>query len=302
MNLNTNLLALLPEWYRDVLDYQQICGAEQQQFDALAQEIAAVADNFFFQTMDAAAVAQWEQIFGIVPNPTTETLRFRRARVLNRISTRPPFTLEFLRQKLDELIGPGAWTVTMDYPNYTLYIESSAENQFYASEVAYTVGRMKPAHIVYRNTPYLQSGLLLSESIGYAKRVYQYRLGAWGLGVSPFATEEDQGVIKVPATPSIQQALLAATAGFVSGDVASARLNGSIVISSLDKAVSGSTLTITYEITPEQTDAVTQIELLDAANTVLASSTVYVPVTGETVMKHTIPVMEGVLNNGNESD
>ena len=125
--LDADLLALLPPWYREVLDYQEICGTEQAQFEALADEIVSVADNFFFQTMDERAVSQWEQVFRIVPNPAAESLEFRRARILNRISTRPPFTLGFLYQKLDELIGVGAWTVHMDYPNYTLYIESSAE-------------------------------------------------------------------------------------------------------------------------------------------------------------------------------
>ena len=170
--LDTGLLDLLPPWYREVLDYQVLCGAEETAFDALAEEIVGVADNFFFQTMDEGAVAQWESIFGIVPNPQTEDLDFRRYRVLNRISTRPPYTLGFLYQKLDELIGPGLWEVTVDYPNYTLYIESSAQNQNYASEVAFTINRIKPAHIVYVNTPFVQSGLLLSEQIERADRVY----------------------------------------------------------------------------------------------------------------------------------
>ena len=169
--LDTGLLDLLPPWYREVLDYQVLCSAEETVFDALAEEIVGVADNFFFQTMDEGAVAQWESIFGIVPNPQTEDLDFRRYRVLNRISTRPPYTLGFLYQKLDELIGPGLWEVTVDYPNYTLYIESSAQNQNYASEVAFTINRIKPAHIVYVNTPFVQSGLLLSEQIERADRV-----------------------------------------------------------------------------------------------------------------------------------
>lgn len=298
MNLDANLLALLPPWYREVLDYQQLCGAEQKQFDALAMEINAVADNFFFQTMDASAVALWEQIFGIIPNPQTETLDFRRVRALNRVSTRPPYTMAFLRQKLDELIGPGSWTVSMDYPNYALSIESSAENQFYAGEVAYTIGKIKPAHIVFKNTPYLRGGLLLSERIGYDKRVYQYRLGAWGLGVSPFAIQEEGGTVKMPSTPSIQPALLNATAHFVSGDAAKARLNGEIIVEALTKTVSGSTLTITYEIGPDQADAVTKAELLDAQGTVLTSSAVYVPIAGPTIMKHVVPIAEGEKTNG----
>lgn len=299
LELDTDMLGLLPPWYREILDYQEICQTEKAQFDALAAEITGVADNFFFQTMDESAVSMWEQIFEIVPNQDTESLAFRRARALNRISTRPPFTLGFLYQKLDELIGPGAWTVTVDYPNYTIYIESSAENQQYATEVAYTINRIKPAHIVYVNTPYTRTGLLLSETIELSQRVYNYKLGAWGLGVLPFAVEQSQGVIKMPTTPSIQAALLNDTANFVSGDIASARINGTIAISELNKSVEGSTLEVTYTVAQSQTEAITSAELLDAEGNVLTSSAVYVPVSGSTIMKHIIPVSEGVTNSGN---
>ena len=297
--LDTDMLSLLPPWYREILDYQEICQTEKAQFDALASEITGVADNFFFQTMDESAVSMWEQIFEITPNPETETLDFRRARALNRISTRPPFTLGFLYQKLDELIGPGAWTVTVDYENYTLYIESSALDQQYATEVAFTINRIKPAHIVYVNTPYVRTGILLSETIELSQRIYNYKLGAWGLGVLPFAIEEGQGVIKMPETPSIQAALLTDTANFVSGDIASARINGSIAISDISKTVTGSTLEVTYTVTQSQTEAITSAELLDADGNVLTSSTVYVPVSESTIMKHIIPVAEGVVNSGN---
>ena len=158
-DLDADLLALLPPWYREVLDYQQICGAEAGQFTALADRIRNVGDNFYFQTMNEAAVLKWEQIFDIVADPTIESLNFRRARLLNRMGIKPPFTMPFLYQKLDELIGPGQWTVEMDYANYTLYIECAADNQEWAIEIAYMLGRIKPAHIVYINRPYIADEL-----------------------------------------------------------------------------------------------------------------------------------------------
>lgn len=298
IELDTDLLALLPPWYREVLDYQELCQTETAQFEALADEIIGVADNFFFQTMDEGAVSMWEQVFHIVPNPSTESLDFRRARVLNRITTRPPYTLGFLYQKLDELIGPGEWTVTVDYPNYTLYIESAAQNQNYATELAFTINRIKPAHIVWINSPFVRTGLLLSETISSAQRTYNYKLGSWELGLLPFATDGPEGVIKMPETPSIQQALLTGVANFVSGDVASARVNGTIPISDLTKSVEGAELTVTYTVLPSQTTEITSLELLDGEGNVLTSSTVYIPVTTNVVMKHIIPVVEGVASNG----
>lgn len=298
IELDTDLLALLPPWYREVLDYQELCQTETAQFEALADEIIGVADNFFFQTMDEGAVSMWEQVFQIVPNPSTESLDFRRARVLNRITTRPPYTLGFLYQKLDELIGPGEWTVTVDYPNYTLYIESAAQNQNYATELAFTINRIKPAHIVWINSPFVRTGLLLSETISSAQRTYNYKLGSWELGLLPFATDGPEGVIKMPETPSIRQALLTGVANFVSGDVASARVNGTIPIADLAKSVEGAELTVTYTVLPSQTTEITALELLDGEGNVLTSSTVYIPVTTNVVMKHIIPVAEGVASNG----
>lgn len=291
---DTDLQALLPPWYREVLDYQAICQTEQQQFEALAFYITSVADNFFFQTMDESAVSQWEQIFNILPNPQTETLSFRQARLINRISTKPPFTLRFLYQKLDELIGPGQWEVTVDYANYTLYIKSAAQNQSYATEVAYTINKIKPAHIVYVNTPYLETPLQLSETISQYNRQFNYALGSWAIGELPFATDTLQGVIKLPSTPSIQDAMLNDVATFTSSDIAYVQVNGSINIEDISKSVQDNVCTVTYTIQPSQTDQITSLALVRADGTVLTLSPVYVPVTQNVLMSHTIPVSEGV--------
>lgn len=300
-DLDIALLEQLCPWYRKILDYQEICRTEQACFDALAELIRGVADNFFFQTMDESAIAQWEDVFRIIPDPARETLEFRRARVLNRISLRTPFTLGFLYQRLDELIGPGLWKVTVDYPNYALYIESSGKNQLYASEVAFTIGKIKPAHIVYVNTPVVETGLLLSETVERMDAfTWNYRLGAWALGGLPFATEGDKEMMKMPEIPSIQPVLLTGTAKFAASAVASARVNGEIPVTAIAKSVTGSTLSVVYQVPDEVEEAVTRVELLDADGGALTDSTVYIPLLSETWIKHTIPVKEGVVEDGGQ--
>ena len=288
--LDTDLLRNLPYWFRRILDFQEICKTESAQMEALAAAINAVADNFFFQTMDEGAVSTWEKIFGIVPNPQTETLDFRRQRVLNRVSMQPPFTLGFLYQKLDQIIGKGKYEIHVDYPNYTLYILSSAENQSYATEVSYTVGRIKPAHIVFINQPFVGSQIALGETVALSAVVWQYRLGSWGLGLTPFVLTEDKEVVVVPSNYSVQQELLEDTAKAIPPNVASARINGSIVISSLDRTTVGNVAQVQYTVTAEQTTLVTQIELLDSDGNVLTTSPVYVPVTEPAIFTHKIQV------------
>ena len=283
----------IPTWFQDILEYQALCQTETQQFTAFLNSMQAVASNFFFQTMDVSAVSTWEQIFRIVPNPETETLEFRRARLINRISTKPPFTLGFLYRKLDEIIGPGQWTVDVDYSNYTLYIEASAQDKNYWSELAVTLNMIKPAHIIYTGRPLLSTPLQLSETVNLTQLVYNYRLGAWGLGINPFASEQDKGVIVTPSQRSLQQELLNQTASFVASDVASARLNGTISITSLSKTTDANIATITYTVLESQANPITQVELLDASGNVLETAGVYVPVTGSAVFKHTIPVTLG---------
>ncbi len=288
--LDTDLLRYLPPWFRRILDFQEICKTESAQMEALAAAIHGVADNFFFQTMDEGAVSTWEKIFGIVPNPQTETLDFRRQRVLNRVSMQPPFTLGFLYQKLDQIIGKGKYEVHVDYPNYTLYILSSAENQSYATEVSYTVGRIKPAHIVFINQPFVANKLTLGETVALSALVWQYRLGSWGLGLTPFVLTEDKEVVVVPSNYSVQQELLEDTAKAIPPNVTSARINGSIVISSLDRTTVGNVAQVQYTVTAEQTSLVTQIELLDSDGNVLTTSPVYVPVTEPAIFTHKIQV------------
>lgn len=288
--VNTQIADYVPTWFQGIRDMQALCTTETEQFEALAQEMYAVADNFFFQTMDESAVETWESVFSIVPNPETETLDFRRTRLLNRISLQPPFTLGFLYQKLDQIIGPGQYEINIDYPNYTLYILSSAESQPYATEVSYTIGRIKPAHIVYINQPFVAGNLYLGETVALSELVWQYRLGSWGLGLNPFVMAVDKEVIVVPSNYSIQQELLNDTAAAILPDVASARVNGNISVSSLTKSSTGNVAQIQYTITQEQTSLVTQLELLDSAGNVLTTSPAYVPVTEPAIFTHKITV------------
>lgn len=292
MRFDTDLLVLLPDWYKAILDYQELCLAEGEQFELLAREINAVADNFFFQTMDRGAVGQWEEILDIIPDPSVEDLDFRRNRLINRISSKPPFTMGFLHNKLDELIGPGKWTVNMDYPNYTLTIEASSKDQSYAGEVAFTIGRVKPAHVVYVNSPYLHTGIEVAEYIAAGDIVYNYRLGRWALGARPFASEEGMELVKAAEAPSVKEAFLENAARLVTGGVAAARVNGQFVVDSLIKSATGNTAAVRYLLPQEAGPAATKLELLDSAGNVLTESAVYIPIVGNVQIKHNIPITE----------
>ena len=290
--LNANIINYLPEWFRKIADFEEICDTEAEQFDALAEAIHSVADNFFFHTMNEGAVSMWEQLFDIVPDLSIETLTFRRFRVLNRLSTKPPFTLGFLYRKLDELIGKGLWNVIVDYPNYALYIESSSENQQYYTEVLYTINKIKPAHIVFINKPLTTTGMTIDESVELSDLTWNYKLSSWSLGLYPFVTAIRKEVLVVPAQESIETSLLHATAKSMLDIISSARVNSTTTITELTKEAKGNIATIQYTVTEEQAAKVTKLELLDIEGNVLTTSPVYVPIIGEAVFTHNLPIEE----------
>jgi hypothetical protein plarl_07030 len=149
IELDAKLLSLLPPWYREILDYQEICRVEEEQFAALAENVKSVANNFFFQTMDESAISQWEQVLAITPDSTTEDLEFRRVRILNRLSTRPPFTIGFLYQKLDELIGIDKWEATVEALTIDLLVDYEVvrDEPKRLTELMNLLLRILPAHI-----------------------------------------------------------------------------------------------------------------------------------------------------------
>lgn len=290
--METDIVQYLPTYFRDIVDYSQLMSAEAPSLESFAQYMGVVHDNFFVSTADAGTVSDWEKLFGITAAPA-ETLDFRRARILNRLAFNPPFTLKFLYDRLDAMIGHGAWSVVVDYANYTLYIEATAENQQWASEVEITINAVKPCHIVYINRPLVLNSIAMSETVSLSETAYNYRLGYWGLGSSPFSQSQEKGVIVTAGQMSLQSSMLSDVASFAASDVASARLNGNVIISAFEKkSASGNTATISYTVTAAQANPITQIELLNSSGAVLESAAVYVPVSSPVQITHRIPVKE----------
>lgn len=297
IHTTVDLLSLLPPWYREVLDYQAICMAEQPTFEEYQAAMRQVLDNFFPLTMDISAVEQWESALRILADPTVESLEFRRQRIINRISTKPPFTLPFLYNKLDELVGKGMWSVSIDYPGYTIYIERTARSMNYTLELEWTINHIKPAHMAYVSRPYIDAVVAVAERVSYIPNdhstQYNYKLGTWVLGDQPFVSPEGEVVAKPESTPSVKPPMLADAAEAIMQNVFAVRVNGSSVITTLQKSVAGSQVQIIAAASQSIADVITKEELLDGLGNVLSSADVYIPVTSAVQLIYRITVREG---------
>ena len=290
----TSTRELFPSVYNGVLEISALSETDDVLLDRALAKLERAQLNQFILTADEETISVYEKMFSILANPTTETLQFRRERILNRMSLQPPFTMRWLQNKLDGIIGVGKWNAYVDYANRTLYVESFVVNQQWFNELRITINRIKPCNLVFVNKPLIMADVVANETIVSATQHYNYILGQWQLGQGPFATTDPEEVIKLPSVNSINPNLLADVASFSATDVVAVRLNGSVKLSNFTtKAGQGTTTIVEYEVKPAQASEITQIELLGTGDRVLTASSVYIPVTEAVICKHSINFKEG---------
>lgn len=290
----TSTRELFPSVYNGVLEISVLSETDDVLLDQALAKLERAQLNQFILTADEETISVYEKMFSILANPTTETLQFRRERILNRMSLQPPFTMRWLQNKLDEIIGVSKWNAYVDYANRTLYIESFVVNQQWFNELRITINRIKPCNLVFVNKPLIMADVVANETIVSATQHYNYILGQWQLGQEPFATTDSEEVIKLPSVNSINPNLLADVASFSATDVVAVRLNGSVKLSNFTtKAGQGTTTIVEYEVKPAQASEIMQIELLGTGDRVLTASAVYIPVTEAVICKHAINFKEG---------
>ena len=286
----------VPQIYKGFTEMEDLIAVEDNILDEAENEKKNLEDNQYVLTANEYGIEQYEDMLDIIPNPAVETLQFRRDRIINRLSMTPPFTFRFLKKKLDEIIGVGKWKAYIDFSTYTLYVESSANNQIWFEEILITMTNLKPANIVFINQPLITQGLVMSEEISYSTMQYNYVLGvSWVLGALPFLSYIDKGAIKLSNVSSLQPGLFNDVADFTASDIASVLLNDSVVISSfVTKQASANLVDIEYNVSTSQVQSITNIKLKNSYGDILSEAVVYVPLLEDVLMKHTITVKEDI--------
>lgn len=299
MRNSRKAVSYVPDIYKGFTEMEQIVNIDDVNIDAAEGAFNELVDNQWVSTASETGIKAYEAMFGIIPDLTEETLQFRRDRLINRFSSRMPFTTAALRQKLDAIIGAENYSLTIDYNQYIIYLQSSSSNQVWYTETMLTISGMKPCNMVFINNPLISSGIKLSETIYFSSMTHNYTLGnGFKLGMNSFSTVQSEKVIKMDSTPSITRSFLEDVATFSADNIAVAIVEGtdgrsSVVADFTIKSASNNLVTIEYDVPESITDAVTSIELYDVNGVKLSSCAVYIPVATGTRIKHTILVKEG---------
>lgn len=216
--MQTDLRQYLPSYYDGVRETDELVTVQGSMFDNLATQMNAVLDNQFILTCSVQILGVWEQILNIRPNPDAgETEEFRRQRIINRLASRPPFSLWFLRQRLDAIIGRENYELKMDYDQYELELETAVENQAVFSEMTLTIYRVKPANIAFKLVPVLRDEVKVRATAFISQAEVEHfaldsdqldtvpfevfgrykRVGVWEVGVTPILEFEEEKELRL---------------------------------------------------------------------------------------------------------
>lgn len=282
--------------YDNVLEFESLSDVQNMLLNDLDAELNQANLNQFIVSCDRETLKYYETMLKIIADPK-EDLDFRRKRILNRMSLAKPFTIRFLKQKLDEIIGPGRYEISVDHSKHTMYVESNIISQDWFHEVYVTINKMKPANIVFINKPVTREGIVINEEVSYSIREYNYKLGTtWRLGKKPYKSLNAKGVIKLKNEKSVQRTLLNDLRNTTLNKISYAKINETIKITEfLKKEILDNKIVIEYVVYKENIpEAVTKVDLFDSNNNLLTSIKMYVPVIEDLELKHMLSIEEGI--------
>lgn len=152
----------VPKIYDGILEMDELISSEQEIFDEAIDQANEVQDNAFIVTSNLDRIKQYEKLLKIKANPVTETTQFRRERILNRMSTKAPFTIKWLKEKLNVFIGEGNYSLTYTPDEYYVYIKVKQMTEQWDTELRELLYQTIPANIDWQLTenPYTTYGEL----------------------------------------------------------------------------------------------------------------------------------------------
>lgn len=186
-----------PSFLLGIIDFQKLAEAEEPEIKTAQTAIDRLLDDQYVMTSSVEGIKRREAMLGIQADPATESIEFRRQRILNRYQMKPPFSIRFLQQQLDMLVGPGMTIVSQDVEKHLLTVTANIDNASVFKEVLHTIETIKPANMVYQQNTSLEGRLELETHIKIKEIIWNYKLdGSWELGEKPFLFYEPEVSIK----------------------------------------------------------------------------------------------------------
>ncbi len=140
------LIEYLPEFMQDITEFKQLFGVEDKEVDKLNNAIEKIFNEIIVKTSESYGLDRYEKIYNIKDEITD--IEARRFNILTKINNKVPYTMQWLRNKLNNLIGKDNYEIILDNNNYKIQIDVLALFEDIAVMLNKDLREQLPANLV----------------------------------------------------------------------------------------------------------------------------------------------------------
>ncbi len=140
----------LPPIYDDIKEMEKLTNTVAIELDALEAAQKRVEDEQFIMTASEKIIRARERAYNIRADSSTESLDFRRRRLIVRQSTRLPITQRKVHEIVNELVGKGNWEERLNIEKCEALFVFDASSASVDKEIDYTLDRILPLNIALK--------------------------------------------------------------------------------------------------------------------------------------------------------
>lgn len=116
------LINYLPEFLQDIIEYKVIMATEDIEIEKIKEEINKSVNESSIENATEMGVTRYEKILGIRTNSSL-SLEDRKFLIKNKFLNRAPFTVMWLKNKLENLCGKDNYIIDINYDELYLDIQ-----------------------------------------------------------------------------------------------------------------------------------------------------------------------------------
>lgn len=155
MEKETKLINYLPEFLRDIREYQALAAAEDHEIDTIWEKIEKAYKDQAVDTAEEYGVGRMEKIFNITPK--SMDIADRKFEIMVRLGKQLPYTVRILEGILTDLCEPGrpedqeglkGYTLDVFPEKYTLKVLIGLRYKNKISTIQTMIRRICPANML----------------------------------------------------------------------------------------------------------------------------------------------------------
>ena len=259
------LIDYLPPIVKKIRELQEICAAEQPNFDEAEKEIENILCRVFVSQADEKGIMRFEKVYGITPSQE-ETIEQRRVNILIRNIKRNISLSEVLTILYNYTVNI---ELDCDYNEDEAIITLKDETTDIAI-IYKALDEIAPLNVYIKEKMLTENRVSILKTILYEKMYYNYALGKWNLGRLNFGSRGEKtklGGDKV----NLQPKMFTDVKNTIESDIKKIVVNDTLDITEFEVKKADNKVIVNYHIRAADTNNIKKVSFKTENNEEVAT-------------------------------